>query len=38
MYQEAKYLIVTKDSEENTLSYIFVRVLNIPPFQNIPGF
>ena len=45
MYQESKYDIVTKGSYWNTPSYIVYsiaysmdRVLNIPQFQNIPGF
>ena len=37
MYQESKYLIVTKGSKENTSSYILDRVLNILPSQNMPA-
>ena len=37
MYLESKYAIL-KRSESVTLSYMFDRVLNIPPFQNMPGF
>ena len=37
MYQEPKYVIL-KGSEPNTALYIFDRVLNVPRFQNMPGF
>ena len=32
------YAVVTKGSESNTLSHVFDNVLNIPRFQNVPGF
>ena len=38
MYQKSKYAIVTKDTEQNTSSYIPDRVLNITRSQNMPTF
>ena len=37
MYQESKYAI-PNGPEQNTSSYTFDRVLNIPRFQNMPEF
>ena len=37
MYQESHYAIV-RVLNINTLSYLFDRILNIPPFQNMSGF